>query len=120
MRQPKIIDRSQDERFMREALNHSAELTSLYVGYDNGDFFLLRRIASDAERHDFEAPEQTVYIVQSIDRPQGELRGRFIFLDATLTVLRSDDRPDYASSYDPRSRDWYKSALTAHGSFRAM
>ena len=35
--------------FMREALNGSSELTSLYVGYGNGDFFLLRRVADELE-----------------------------------------------------------------------
>ena len=29
--------------FMRAALDNSAALTSIYVGYGNGDFFMLRR-----------------------------------------------------------------------------
>lgn len=101
--------------FMHQALSHSSELTSLYVGYANGDFFLVRRVASAAERSDFVAPEQTAYIVQSIDHPAGKARGRFIFLDSTLTPLRSDDRPDYAASFDPRARGWYQAALATSG-----
>ncbi|MFZ4536304.1 HD domain-containing phosphohydrolase [Propionivibrio sp.] len=104
--------------FMREALSNSSELTSLYVGYGNGDSFLVRRIANEAERNDFAAPEQTDYIVQSIDHEQGILRGRYIFLDSALATLRSDDRPDYASSYDPRTRNWYKAALIASGQIK--
>jgi HD-GYP domain-containing protein (c-di-GMP phosphodiesterase class II) len=105
-------------RFMRDALNHSAELASLYVGYGNGDFFLLRRIADDAERSDFAAPRETAYIVQSIDHPAGDLRGRFIFLDSSLTPLKTDDRPDYASSFDPRTRSWYQAARSASGQIK--
>ena len=99
--------------FMREALDRSSELSSLYVGYDNGDFFLLRRLASAAEASEFSAPHETVYLVQSIDHAAGSVRGRFIFLDSGLTTLRSDDRPDYAENYDPRTRDWYRTARTS-------
>ena len=53
--------RSLDERlanlgFMREALSNSAALSSLYIGYGNGDFFLVRRILGEPERQFFAAP----------------------------------------------------------------
>ncbi len=104
--------------FLREALNNSPELTSLYIGYGNGDTFLVRRLWNDADRVAFNAPQQTAFIVQSIDHIQGRLRGRFIYFDASLTTLRSDDRPDYARSFDPRTRDWYKAALASTGQIK--
>ena len=112
--------RSLEERllnlgFMREALNNSSALTSLYVGYGNGDFFMIRRIWDEADGKVFDAPEKSAFMVQSIDHQGEELRGRYIFLDAQLMVLRSDDRPDYATSFDPRTRGWYKSAMSAGG-----
>jgi HD-GYP domain-containing protein (c-di-GMP phosphodiesterase class II) len=112
--------RSLEERllnlgFMREALNNSSALTSLYVGYGNGDFFMVRRIWNEADGKVFDAPEKTAFMVQSIDHQGEELRGRYIFLDAQLTVLRSDDRPDYATSFDARTRGWYKAAMSAGG-----
>ena len=103
--------------FMREALNGSSELTSLYVGYGNGDFFLLRRVAN-AAAGDFAAPAETAYLVQSIDHPASGARGRFIFLDKTLTRLHSEERPDYARRYDPRSRNWYQAALASDGQIK--
>ena len=42
--------------FMREAMNNAAEVSGFYVGYENGDFFLMRRIWQDAERAIFDAP----------------------------------------------------------------
>ena len=112
--------RSLEERllnlgFMREALNNSSALTSLYVGYGNGDFFMIRRIWDEADGKVFDAPEKSAFMVQSIDHQGEELRGRYIFLDAQLMVLRSDDRPDYATSFDPRTRGWYKAAMSAGG-----
>ena len=115
--------RSLDERlanlgFMREALSNSAALSSLYIGYGNGDFFLVRRILSEPERQFFAAPAQTTYIVQSIEHQDGPARGRFIFLDAALAPLRSDERRDYAQTFDPRQRDWYKAARSAQGQIK--
>ena len=104
--------------FIREALSNSPELSSLYVGYGNGDFFLVRRIWNGDERKHYDAPEQTAYVVQSIDHERTAPRGRFIFLDSSLAALRSDDRPDYAASYDPRTRDWYKTAMTTTGQIK--
>ena len=115
--------RSLDERlanlgFMREALSNSAALSSLYIGYGNGDFFLVRRILGEPERQFFAAPAQTTYIVQSIEYQDGAARVRFIFLDAALAPLRSDERRDYAQTFDPRQRDWYKAARSAQGQIK--
>ncbi len=101
---------------LREALDNSSALSSIYVGYASGDFFFVRRVFDESERISFKAPESTRYIVQSIERgddPAASPRGRFVFLDATLNVLREDDRPDYAAGYDPRGRGWFKDALAA-------
>jgi HD-GYP domain-containing protein (c-di-GMP phosphodiesterase class II) len=106
-------DRWQSLGVLCEALNNSAALSSIYAAYDSGDFFLVRRIGDESERQAFKAPQGTHYIVQSIERGVTPPRGRFIFLDAALTTLREDERPDYAAGYDPRGRSWYKEARAA-------
>jgi hypothetical protein len=102
-----FADRWQRLRYMHEALVNSPSLSSIYVGYASGDFFLLRSVRGEAERRMFKAPEGTRYIVQSIERGVTPPRGRFIFLDSMLKTLREDDRPEYAASYDPRKQEWY-------------
>jgi len=104
--------------FMRAALDNSAALTSLYVGYGNGDFFMLRRFHSAAEGQSFNAPPQAVYMVQSIEHSGEQGRGNFIFFDAALKHLRSDDLPDYAMAYDPRTRGWYQAAQASAGQIK--
>lgn len=113
-----LEERLQSVGFMREALNNSGALTSLYVGYGNGDFFMVRRIWDETDRKFFDAPEKTAFMVQSIDRQGEDPRGRYIFLDAQLLVLRSDDRPVYATSFDPRTRGWFKAAMSAEGQIK--
>ncbi|NJD36277.1 MAG: HAMP domain-containing protein [Betaproteobacteria bacterium] len=104
--------------FLKEALLGSPALSSVYAGYPNGDFFFLRRVADEAERSMFKAPEDTRYIVQSIEHDKDTHRGRFLFLNGALAELRADDRPDYAASYDPRTRDWFKNASTSATSIK--
>jgi HD-GYP domain-containing protein (c-di-GMP phosphodiesterase class II)/HAMP domain-containing protein len=93
---------------LREMLERADAMTAVYVGYDNGDFFLLRRLGDAAERAAFGAPPGAAYLEQSIERTAG--RGRFLYLDSRLAVLREDDRPDYAAGFDPRTRHWYRAA----------
>ena len=49
--------------FMREALSNCEALTSIYIGYGNGDFFLVRRLWNETDRTAFNSPEKTAYIV---------------------------------------------------------
>jgi HD-GYP domain-containing protein (c-di-GMP phosphodiesterase class II) len=103
---------------MREALNNSRALISVYVGYGNGDFFMLRRLMDEADRQFFSAPEKAAYLAQSIEHTGGNANGRFIFLDADLATLRNQASPEYATSFDPRGRDWYIAAMKAEGQIK--
>jgi len=110
--------------FMRAALDNSAALTSIYVGYGNGDFFMLRRFYDAAEGQSFNAPAEAVYMVQSIEHTgegnEKSALGSFIFFDAGLKRLRQDDLPDYATTYDPRSRGWYQLAQASSGQIKTQ
>lgn len=99
--------------FLKAALQGSQALSSIYTGYADGDFFFLRRIGGEAERLSFKAPEGTRYIVQAIDHEGDKHRGRYIYLSDAFDELRVDDRPDYATTYDPRTRSWFKDASAA-------
>ncbi|WP_300453074.1 HD domain-containing phosphohydrolase [Accumulibacter sp.] len=110
--------KSLDERlhsleFLRRALDSSSALSSLYVGYDNGDFFLVGRVGHGSANEAARVPAGTSYVVQSIEQTPGGPRGRFIYFDATLKMLREDQRPDYAAAYDPRQRPWYSQGLAS-------
>jgi len=99
--------------YYREALESAGSLSSIYVGYQNGDFVMLRRVNDDAERSAAQPPANTRSFVQSIGRSASGNRGRFAFFDAKLTLLAEQDRPEYAASYDPRTRDWYRNAISS-------
>jgi HD-GYP domain-containing protein (c-di-GMP phosphodiesterase class II) len=96
-----------------EGLTQNPAASAFYVGYENGDFFLVRPLPADAEtRKNLNAPTDAVWLVQSIDRDQGAaVRAHFLYLDRALKTVLTVERPDYA--FDPRTRGWYKLALAS-------
>lgn len=113
-----FAERARRVPFLRQALVDLPALSSIYVGYADGDFFFVRRVGDDAERAMFGAPAATRFIIQSIERKGPSPRGRYIFIDDALGELRSDERPSYAASYDPRTRGWFKDALASQTSIK--
>ena len=97
-----------------ELLRSNEALSAIYMGYSNGDFFLIRKVTAETQLSlQKKAPENTAFLVQSIDK-KGEIReGRFLFYDAGLQLLESRIMPDY--NFDPRTRVWYQDALENDG-----
>ncbi|QEX21814.1 phosphodiesterase [Hypericibacter adhaerens] len=95
---------------MAAVLQNHQEVSAVYVGYQNGDFFLLRRF----DPHSFlgralGAPPEAAYLVQSMARDTEGLRDpRFVLYSDDLTQLSSQPVPNYI--FDPRTRPWYQAA----------
>lgn len=92
-----------------QALRDNTELASLYVGYADGDFFMVRPLRSDALKK-LQAPDAAAFQVWSIDRDSltGQIRSQSLFYDATLNQIGRLDNPQEA--YDPRTRAWFDRA----------
>jgi hypothetical protein len=102
-----LSERMESVAYLAEALRHAPSVSALYVGYANGDFFLLRPLRDDpAAREPFAAPAATRFVVQSIEHDgAGALRGTLIFLDADPRI--DGARRQIASI---RARGWYGDA----------
>lgn len=88
------------------SLRSNPMLSAVYVGYDNGEFLLLRPLQRPTPRISA-APADAVYLLQSISADeQGRLVGRWQFLDEDLRVQTERATPDYW--FDPRERPWYQ------------
>jgi HAMP domain-containing protein len=92
---------------MVKVLEKQASLAAIYVGYFNGDFFLVRALRDAADRSLFRAPRHAAYLVQSME--QDGRKPHFIMLDSALNEISSTTPADY--TYDPRTRNWYAEAL---------
>lgn len=112
--QPLARARTLDQRlealpFMRQAFAGHTPIAAAYTGYDDGGFFLVRPLRTDAERAFFEAPAGAALYVQSVEVGPGGTRAvTFLYFDAGLRELAR--RSPGAYDFDPRQRPWYRLA----------
>ncbi|OAE12450.1 hypothetical protein AZH11_13620 [Pseudomonas simiae] len=93
-----------------QSLKDNPDLDSLYLGYGNGDFFMVRPLRTAALKTLLKAPEAAAYKVWSIEHDaSGKASSQSLFFDQALTLIARQDNPD--DSYDPRSRAWYTNAI---------
>ena len=89
-----------------DALQANGRLTSLYVGYDDGEFFQVVILRSDAQRRYYSAPGQAAYVIWSVEsNPAGQMSSRYLYFDQAMSPI--DVAPGLAPDYDPRERPWY-------------
>ncbi len=106
--------RSLEQRMSRlpviaDALTSSRIASAVYVGYGNGDFFLLRSLPNAQATRFVDAPPGSRYLVQSIaSTGNGNKAKELVFLDRHWNIVARRVPQDY--DYDPRSRVWYQTA----------
>ncbi|MBF0642379.1 HD domain-containing phosphohydrolase [Pseudomonas protegens] len=93
-----------------QALLDNPDLASLYLGYANGDFFMVRPLRNPQIRERRQAPQNSAYEVWSIERDSrtGQVHSQSLFYDPALVLIDRLEHPD--ERYDPRNRDWFSSA----------
>ena len=108
-----LAERMDSVPILADLLERSPALSALYIGYGNGDFFLLRPLRDNATlRGRFKAPTEAAYVVQSIEHERsGAMRGTYVFLDEQRRLLEQREAADYV--FDPRTRVWYQQAIAA-------
>ncbi|XKE45337.1 hypothetical protein LG302_18605 [Halomonas organivorans] len=111
-----LVDRLAALPLLAAALDAHEVASAVYIGYDNGDFLLLRPVARVAEEHlpPIAGVERARYLVQAVSRdPRGRRYDEWRLYDADLTLLGRRAMPGY--DFDPRTRPWYREAMTGEG-----
>lgn len=96
-----------------QALRDNPKLASLYVGYDDGDFFMVRPLRTEALKQHFDAPAAAAYQVWSIDRSPTGTDAYYLFFDGSLNLLTRRQR--LKEDYNPLSREWFQRARVDGG-----
>ena len=91
-----------------QALRDNPKLASIYLGYEDGDFFMVRPLRSDMLKQRFDAPDKAAYQVWAIDRSSVGTDSDYLFYDGSLNPLSR--RQNLSEPYDPRQREWFKRA----------
>ena len=98
---------------MSQVLKGASVISAVYVGYPNGDFFLLRRL-DESDHALLDAPPAARFVVQSIAHDT-EPAGYYIYLGAQGEIIQRTERQGYGNAYDPRTRGWWRQAQSAKG-----
>ncbi|MCX7146365.1 MAG: cache domain-containing protein, partial [Sulfuritalea sp.] len=94
---------------MAAALEQNPTAGAVYAGTGNGSFVMMRNLKDrPKDRATFSAPDEAMFLVQSVNRDTGAAVGQFDFYDAKLAPVKSVSKPDY--QFDPRVRPWYEQA----------
>lgn len=107
-----------EERFahlpkMATVLNDNPQLNSLYQGWGNGDYMMLRPLRDSSLRSRFEAPTGADWMVWHIKVEEDQRQTLHLFMDDNLSIIERRTIPD--DGYDPRSRLWFKQARESEG-----
>lgn len=87
-------------------------MTAVFIGYDNGDYFLVSPLNQATIRRSYHAPARASFAVRTALGQDGEPRAHQIFFyDRHLNLI--EHRPDPSYEYDPRQRPWYGKALNS-------
>ena len=98
--------------FLVTMLKAQPAVRGVYMGYGNGDFFMLFRGDENPARDPRLAPPTgTAWTLQNIQAHDGKPVGEYLYLNADLSVM--ERRADPANQFDPRTRSWYTGAKSA-------
>ena len=95
-------------RAFGQALRDNPKLDSLYIGYPDGDFFMVRPLRDARIRALMDAPDGARFQVWSIERDGQRVASQYRFYDDALSILSREPRT--AEGYDPRERSWFLAA----------
>src|SRR5690606_23257965 len=110
---PSTLGRDLDQRVpllrpFSQALRDNPQLDSLYVGYPDGDFFMVRPLRDARLKKLLDAPQEARFQVWSIERNGRRTVAQHRFYDDTLDVISRVAMP--TEPYDPRDRNWFVAA----------
>jgi adenylate cyclase len=98
-------------KYFESILLHSERIVSVYVGLNDGTFRQTRRVEPSVEIQGKLPPQGAKFAYRWIGPEAGSDRiDHYAFLDAQGTDLGNSQR---ATTYDPRARLWYRSAVQA-------
>lgn len=94
--------------FLVALLKAQPSVSSVYMGYENGGFFMLTRSEDLISMSNDSPSAGAKWVVQSIQVLDGKPVGEYLYFAEDLSILARIARSDYR--YDPRTRPWYLGA----------
>ena len=106
--QPDFYRSEKSVASMLAVLGHSANISSVYVGFADGSYRMTLRVPKGLRIQNTVPPEATQFSSRWLDRRAAKPVDAYTFLDAGRKELGHLDAP---ALYDPRVRPWYADAV---------
>jgi HD-GYP domain-containing protein (c-di-GMP phosphodiesterase class II)/HAMP domain-containing protein len=104
-----LAERLNSLDMIHAALMSEESVAAIQLGYPNGDYFIVRSLATEYMRSQFSAPADARFMADHISTDgNGERRLARLFFDHDMHELQR--QPPEVSDYDPRLRPWYTGA----------
>ena len=94
-----------------QVLQDNPQLNSVYVGWPDGDYLMLRPLLAADNQNRFDAPEQASLMAWHVQNENGERSVTFLFMSQQLSIIEARLMAD--DGFDPRKRPWYIQAQKA-------
>jgi adenylate cyclase len=93
---------------MLEVLGHSANISSVYIGFADGSYRMALRVPKGLRIQNEAPPEATRFAGRWLDRRVAKPADRYTFLDGKKEAVGALEAE---AQYDPRVRPWFKDAV---------
>ena len=97
---------------MAQVLSDNVQLNSVYIGWQGGDYLMLRPLGNRLSLQRFSAPRQARWMAWHIGSSATTRQNSYLFLNENLQIIEARMAPD--EGYDPRERPWYAAASAAN------
>jgi hypothetical protein len=102
--------------YMAQILTKGQSVSSVYVGYNDGSFYMLSYIQDDAKAlANTNAPQGTVFYLKEISQIKDRKQIEETFLDGNIRQIKKIHKNK--STFDPRQRPWYQGALASETTY---
>ena len=90
-------------------------INSVFIGYENGDFFIVAALRTELAKSILKAPRKAFFAVQAIENRFGKKISVESYYDEDLLLLAKKER--HEDRFDPRARHWYINAIASNDYF---
>ncbi|MEH6798856.1 MAG: hypothetical protein V7681_06105 [Halopseudomonas sabulinigri] len=91
-----------------QVLRDNPQLNSVYIGWSDGDYLMLRPLDVTENQNRFDAPELARWMAWHVQSEAGQRHVTYLFINQQLDIIEARLMAD--DGFDPRQRPWYVEA----------
>ena len=91
-----------------QVLRDNPQLNSVYIGWPDGDYLMLRPLDVTENQNRFDAPELARWMAWHVQSEAGQRHVTYLFINQQLDIIEARLMAD--DGFDPRQRPWYVEA----------